>query len=100
VGGPCGRCDRCVSQGADRDWSEQAVRVLGALRDQKGLSSKTLAERLAERHGGEAEQWRWLSRRLVQEHLIAESDDGIQRLWLKTSGLHFLRSPWPLHWTA
>jgi ATP-dependent DNA helicase RecQ len=100
VGGPCGRCDRCVSQGADEDWSEQAVRVLGALRDQKGLSSKTLAEQLAERHGGEAEQWRWLSRRLVQEHLIAESDDGIQRLWLKTSGLHFLRSPWPLHWTA
>lgn len=100
VGGACGRCDRCVSQHPRRDWSEEAVQVLGALRETRGLSSKSLAEHLAGRHGGEAERWRWLSRRLVQEHLIAESDDGVQRLWLKTIGLHFLRSPWPLHWTA
>ena len=100
VGGACDRCDRCNCQDPGRDWSEDAVRVLGALQEQKGQSSKNLAEQLAGRHGGEADQWRWLSRRLVQEHLIAESDDGIQRLWLKTSGLHFLRTPWPLHWAA
>jgi ATP-dependent DNA helicase RecQ len=100
VEGACGRCDRCVSRDPSRDWSEDAVRVLGALQEHKGQSSKSLAEQLAERYGGNAEQWRWLSRRLVQEHLIAESDDGVQRLWLKTSGLHFLRTPWPLHWAA
>ena len=100
VRGACGRCDRCLRRAPRRDWSEEAMRLLGALREQKGQSSKGLAEQLAERHGGEADQWRWLSRRLVQEHLIAESDDGIQRLWLKTSGLHFLRTPWPLHWVA
>ncbi|MEB3157405.1 MAG: ATP-dependent DNA helicase RecQ [Cyanobacteriota bacterium] len=100
VGGDCGRCDRCLRQDPRRDWSEEAVRVLGALREQQRSSSKSLAERLADRYGGEAEEWRWLSRRLVQEHLIAESDDGIQRLWLKTAGLHFLRTPWPLRWVA
>ena len=100
VEGACGRCDRCVSRDPSRDWSADAVRVLGALQEHKGQSSKSLAEQLAERYGGNAEQWRWLSRRLVQEHLIAESDDGVQRLWLKTSGLHFLRTPWPLHWGA
>ncbi len=100
VGGACGRCDRCVRRDPARDWSEEAVRVLGALREQKGQSSKGLADQLADRYGGEADQWRWLSRRLVQEHLIAESDDGIQRLWLKPSGAHFLRTPWPLHWAG
>jgi hypothetical protein len=34
----------------------------------------------------------------VQEDLIGESDDGFQRQWIRSSGLHFLRSPWPLHW--
>lgn len=100
VGGACGRCDRCVGQARPRDWSEEAVRMLGALQEQKGQSSRSLAEQLAEKHGGDAAEWRWLSRRLVQEHLIEESDDGIQRLWLKTTGIHFLRSPWPLHWVA
>jgi ATP-dependent DNA helicase RecQ len=100
VGSDCGRCDTCLRHDIGRDWSEEAVRMLGALREQRGQSSKSLAERLAERYGGEADRWRWLSRRLVQEHLLAESDDGIQRLWLRSSGLHFLRSPWPLHWAA
>jgi ATP-dependent DNA helicase RecQ len=100
VGGDCGRCDRCLRRDPRHDWSEEAARVLGALREPKGSSSKSLAEQLADRYGGEADHWRWLSRRLVQEHLIAESDDGIQRLWLKTAGLHFLRTPWPLPWVA
>jgi ATP-dependent DNA helicase RecQ len=100
VGGDCGRCDRCLRRDPRRDWSEEAVRVLGALRERKGSSSKSLAEQLANHYGGETDEWRWLSRRLVQEHLIAESDDGIQRLWLKTAGLHFLRTPWPLRWVA
>ncbi|MFM1800335.1 MAG: ATP-dependent helicase RecQ [Cyanobacteriota bacterium] len=100
VGNDCGRCDRCLSRASSRDWSQEAARVLEALREQRGSSSRCLAEQLADRHGGEADQWRWLSRRLVQEHLIEESDDGIQRLWLKTAGLHFLRTPWPLRWVA
>jgi ATP-dependent DNA helicase RecQ len=100
VSGACGRCDRCRGHDQGRDWSQEAVRILGALREHKGQSSKTLAEQLSERYGGDTDRWRWLSRRLVQEHLIVESDDGVQRLWLRSSGLHFLRSPWPLHWPA
>ena len=41
-----------------------------------------------------------LARRLVQEELLGESDDGAQRLWLRSSGRRWLRSPWPLHWPA
>jgi ATP-dependent DNA helicase RecQ len=100
VGDDCGRCDRCLRHDPGRDWSEEAVRMLGVLREQKGQSSKSLAERLCERYGGETDRWRWLSRRLVQEHLIVESDDGVQRLWMRSLGLHFLRAPWPLHWPA
>ncbi|MEB3242813.1 MAG: ATP-dependent DNA helicase RecQ [Cyanobacteriota bacterium] len=97
---PCGRCDVCTGRRSSRDWSAQAVQLLSLLRDHKGQSHKTLVDLLADRHGGEWRDWSWLSRRLVQEHLIDESDDGIQRLWIRSSGLHFLRSPWPLRWLA
>ena len=40
------------------------------------------------------------ARQLVQEDLIAESDDGAQRLWLRPSGRPFLRQPWPLRLAA
>ena len=100
VVGACGRCDGCASQRPTRDWSDQASLLLAVLRDHKGQSHKNLVELLAGQYGGEPHHWSWLSRRLVQEHLIDESDDGIQRLWIKTTGLHFLRSPWPLHWAA
>ena len=32
------------------------------------------------------QRWGWLTRRLVQEELISESDDGSQRLWLRSAG--------------
>ncbi|MEB3195063.1 MAG: RecQ family zinc-binding domain-containing protein, partial [Cyanobacteriota bacterium] len=94
---PCGRCDGCRSSGATQDWSNQAAVLLGALQDKGGQTLKSLVEHLG---GGqeEAEIWSWLSRRLVQEDLIGESDDGFQRQWIRSSGNHFLRSPWPLHW--
>jgi ATP-dependent DNA helicase RecQ len=102
VVGPCGRCDRCneglMDQPGSQDWSPEAVVLLEALQEQRGSSMKTLADQLAGQHGKEASDWSWLSRRLVQEHLVNESDDGLQRLWIRSSGLHFLRSPWPLHW--
>jgi ATP-dependent DNA helicase RecQ len=41
-----------------------------------------------------------LARRLVQEELIKESDDGAQRLYLRDTGRRFLHQPWPLHWAA
>jgi ATP-dependent DNA helicase RecQ len=41
-----------------------------------------------------------LVRRLVQEDLLSESDDGSQRLWLKPAGRRYLRQPWPLRWVA
>ena len=96
----CGRCDCCTGQRFSQDWSDQAVLLLEALQQHKGQSLKSLVDQLTSRHGGQADQWSWLSRRLVQEHLITESDDGVQRLWVGNSGLHFLRSPWPLPWAT
>jgi ATP-dependent DNA helicase RecQ len=95
---PCGRCDGCRSSNISQDWSPKAVVLLRALQEKGGQTLKSLVDQLAEKKGVEAEVWSWLSRRLVQEDLIGESDDGFQRQWIKSSGLHFLRSPWPLHW--
>lgn len=95
---PCGRCDGCRNTEATQDWSAQAAVLLGALQDKGGQTLKSLVEQLGGGKEEEAEIWSWLSRRLVQEDLIGESDDGFQRQWIRSSGIHFLRSPWPLHW--
>ena len=98
---PCGRCDNCRASSSQKDWSPQAVRVLEALdQAQRGRELRSLAQELAEGSGPGEERWGWLARRLVQEELISESDDGVQRLWLRSTGRHYLRSPWPLHWAA
>jgi ATP-dependent DNA helicase RecQ len=54
----------------------------------------------AQLNGGDAGHWAWLARRLVQEELIQESDDGLQRLYLKLLGRNYLQRPWPLLWPA
>jgi ATP-dependent DNA helicase RecQ len=95
---PCGRCDGCGSPKVTQDWSSQAAVLLHALQEKGGQTLKSLVEPLAQGTEGDAEVWSWLSRRLVQEDLIGESDDGFQRQWIRSSGLHFLRSPWALHW--
>jgi ATP-dependent DNA helicase RecQ len=97
---PCGRCDRCLSRPALQDWSEQAAQVLALLEQRSGVDLRSLGEDLAEAEGEEVERWRWLARRLVQEELISESDDGSQRLYLRPSGRRFLQQPWPLKLAA
>jgi len=107
---PCGRCDRCTAAPVLEDWSEPAGQVLAALDRRSGLDLRRLAESLAANEeegaaepGGvvlEEARWCWLARRLVQEELIRESDDGSQRLWLRPSGRRYLRQPWPLRLAA
>jgi ATP-dependent DNA helicase RecQ len=97
---PCGRCDNCRSSLRPRDWSEQAGVLLALLQERGGRDLRGLAGDLAGSHDSDEERWAWLARRLVQEELLSESDDGAQRLWLRSSGRHWLRSPWPLHWAA
>ena len=98
---PCGRCDNCQRQAQRVDWSEQASQVLEAVSARNGRDLRLLAEDLASgRSSGEDQRWAWLARRLVQEELIGESDDGAQRLYLRDSGRRYLRQPWPLHWAA
>ncbi len=105
--GPCGRCDRCLAAGTDRsprpDWSAPAVLLLRRLEARDGRELRLIAEDL---EGQEVAaslppgrlDWTWLARRLVQEQLVGESDDGAQRLYLRESGRRFLQHPWPLHW--
>ena len=97
---PCGRCDHCLRQAEPCDWSEQAALVLAMLAERNGRDLRSLSEALAAAHGRDEQRWAWLARRLVQEELIQESDDGAQRLWLRSTGRHYLRSPWPLPWAA
>jgi ATP-dependent DNA helicase RecQ len=100
---PCHRCDNCQRPpGAEvaKDWSEPAACVLAALEGGRGRDLRQLVEGLAQDHGQNQETWGWLARRLVQEDLIRESDDGRQQLWLRSLGQNYLRSPWPLRWSA
>lgn len=98
----CGRCDVCQAEGSGRrDWSERTARLLALLEECSGRDLRSLVVALADgAAGSEEERWAWLARRLVQEELISESDDGAQRLYLRPSGQRFLRQPWPLHWAA
>jgi len=97
---PCGRCDNCLSSPSRNDWAPQAAVLLSALEDRSGRDLRSLAEDLAGAHGEEEPSWAWLARRLVQEELISESDDGAQRLYLRPVGRSYLRDPWPLRWSA
>jgi hypothetical protein len=97
---PCGGCDSCLRRSRATDWSTQVGMVLQALEARRGRDLRSLAEQLAEGSGLDQERWAWLARRLVQEELLSESDDGSQRLWLRPVAEHYLRDPWPLHWAA
>ncbi len=105
LGAVCGRCDNCQSQAERRDWGGEVAEALEALEARPGRDLRSLAEDLAagapggERPRQEA-RWGWLLRRLVQEELLSESDDGAQRLYLRASGRRYRRQPWPLHWVA
>ena len=88
-----------------RDWSEQVSSILEALEDRQGRDVPSLVDVLASQHSGRQVQdsavcWAWLTRRLVPEELVGESDDGARRLYLRASGRQYLRSPWPLFWAA
>ncbi len=96
---PCGRCDRCLADGRAKDWSDRAQELLEVIDAGQGADIRSLTERLREIDGSE-ECWGWLARRLVQEELIRESNDGAQRLSLRDSGRQFLHAPWPLHYAA
>lgn len=97
---PCGRCDNCLGSGQRRDWSTQVSTVLELVERRPGRDLRSLIEALADQEGGDAERWGWLVRRLVQEDLLAESDDGVQRLWLKPAGQGYCQQPWPLRWAG
>ena len=97
---PCGRCDRCSAAPKRRDWSPQAQTLLSHLEELDGTDMRRLGEHLALHETGRGDRWTWLARRLVQEELIRESNDGIQRLHLRESGRRFLDEPWPLDFAA
>ena len=71
--------------------------LLQTLEGNHGTDARSLSDTLAEL---EPLRWGWLTRRLVQEELISESNDGTQRLYLRDSGRRFLKQPWPLHYAA
>jgi len=96
---PCGRCDRCQTESRLVNWSVEAQILLEKLAEERGTDARQLSDALNAEEGPSA-HWGWLARRLVQEELIQESDDGSQRLYIKESGRRFLHHPWPLHYAA
>lgn len=102
VVGPCGRCDTCLQAGPreQRDWSDAASVLLAALYQSDGTDLRSLTRELRQQEQAHDERWGWLARRLVQEEMIGESNDGAQRLYLRNTGRHYLRRPWPLFWAA
>ncbi len=97
---PCGRCDRCCDSPKRKDWSRQATTLLTHLNNFDGTDMRRLGEHLAVHERGKGDRWTWLARRLVQEELIRESNDGVQRLQLRESGRRYLERPWPLDFAA
>ncbi len=97
---PCGRCDRCCASPKRKDWSRQATTLLTHLDEHEGTDMRRLGEHLALHETGQGDRWTWLARRLVQEELIRESNDGVQRLQLRESGRRYLERPWPLDFAA
>jgi ATP-dependent DNA helicase RecQ len=102
VVGPCGRCDTCLQATSRqlRDWSEAASQLLATLQQSDGRDLRSLTRELRQQEPTQEERWGWLARRLVQEELIGESNDGAQRLYLRNTGRQYLRRPWPLFWEA
>ena len=96
----CGRCDRCCASPKRKDWSRQATTLLTHLDEHEGTDMRRLGEHLALHETGQGDRWTWLARRLVQEELIRESNDGVQRLQLRESGRRYLERPWPLDFAA
>ncbi len=97
---PCGRCDRCKENSLSRDWSEQALTLLGEVDLRRGADIYSLVDVLSNEKKLKETSWAWLARRLVQEELIMETNDGDRRLFIRESGRSFLDSPWPLHYVA
>ncbi len=93
---PCGRCDRCVVAYPMKDWSDKAFILLECLKDRKGLKIDNLGGLLTQVHLKNGESWSWLARRLIQEELVKESNDGAQRLFISEAGRRYLEVPWPL----
>ena len=74
--------------------------LLSHLADQDGTDIRRLGEQLQVTEPGRSDRWTWLARRLVQDELIRESNDGVQRLYLRDSGRRYIDDPWPLDYAA
>ena len=96
---PCGLCDRCQMESRRENWSDEAQILLEKLAEERGTDARRLSDALNSEEG-QSPHWGWLARRLVQEELIQESDDGSQRLYIRESGRRFMHRPWPLHYAA
>ncbi len=97
---PCGRCDRCIESLPAQDWSKQALVLLKQLDGGYCGDIHSLVECIHEKLDKSERSWGWLARRLVQEELIRESNDGSQRIFIRDNGRRFIKNPWPLHYAA
>ncbi|WP_320668226.1 RecQ family ATP-dependent DNA helicase [Prochlorococcus sp. MIT 1307] len=95
---PCGRCDRCNCTTTLKNWSDKAIVLLDALENSKKLDIHSLVHSLSNQEGNKEDRWGWLARRLVQDELIRESNDGFQTLSIRESGRQFLKEPWALRY--
>ena len=69
--------------------------MLSELKDSDWMQFSKLLNNLSSKVGT-GENWGWLVRRLVEDNLVRESNDGLQMVHISNVGLCFLQSPWTL----
>ncbi len=96
----CGNCDRCKYSTNRRDWSQQALLLLSELEQKKWDEIRSSLETQQKAGVDAIQPWTWLARRLVQEELIGETNDGSPRFFLLARGRRFINQPWPLKYVS
>ena len=95
---PCGRCDRCKKTYVLEDFTKKAATLLKVINNNQGIDQSSLIKHLDSDTSTKPKNWGWLTRRLIKEELISESNDGSQSLSLNAVGIRYLSHPWPLYY--
>ncbi len=94
ISSPCGRCDNCNAISGKKDCSLEVISLLSEIKKNDGVDIHALSLSLSNGKKNHKEGWGRLARKLVQEELILESNDGAQKLFILESGCRFIDQPW------
>ena len=91
---PCGQCDNCKKQFIIYDLTKQTLILLRKIQQNSEIDIYKLVKELSPEKNKGDNYWGWLTRRLIQDEFIYESNDGRQKLSIDIIGRNFLQKPW------